>query len=278
MKFVLPFQTRRIKRRALRLQFTKRQQFVGITAVLTVGLLLTQLASLEWRYPMAALLSFCTFFLAAFGLREDLKGVEWMTLLTLPTLFTTAVSVFYFLLPARWLTRLPIAVLYGVGIYALLLTENIYNVAADRSIALLRAAHSVGFLLTIFTYFLLTSAILAVRLSPLINSVFIAVISFLLVFQSLWAVQLEEHVPTSVRKLSIVITLILSEFVWGFSFWPIKLTLIGLFLTTALYGMVSLGQQYLGDRLYKKSAAEFFGVVLSVFFLIICTAQWRGGM
>ena len=65
-----------------------------------------------------------------------------MKFLTLPTLFTAAVGLFYFLLPVRWLTRLPVVILYSIGIYALLLTENIYNVAAERTIALFRAAHS----------------------------------------------------------------------------------------------------------------------------------------
>ena len=67
--------------------------------------------------------------------------------------FTAAIALFYFLLPVRWLTRVPVAVLYAVGMYALLLTENIYNVAADRTIALLRAAQSIGYLLTLLTYF-----------------------------------------------------------------------------------------------------------------------------
>ena len=67
--------------------------------------------------------------------------------------FYGAVAFFYFLLPVRWLTRIPVVVLYAVGIYALLLTENIYNVAADRTIALLRAAHSVGYLLTLDNVF-----------------------------------------------------------------------------------------------------------------------------
>src|SRR3972149_249894 len=163
LDFLIATVKRSFKRWDRRFTLTKRQQFVAITILLTFGLVLTQLVSDELRYLFVTGLALVTFLFSAFALREDLRGVEWVTLLTLPTLFTAAVALFYFLLPVRWLTRVPVAVLFGVGIYALLLTENIYNVAAIRTIALLRAAHSVGFLLTLVTYFLLVQTALSFR-------------------------------------------------------------------------------------------------------------------
>lgn len=256
---------------------SRRQQFVIVTVLLTGFLLLTQIVSLEFRYPLVILLSIVAYGLSAFALREDLKGIEWVTLLILPTLFTTAVSMFYFLLPVRWLTRLPVAVLYGVGMYALLLTENIFNVAADRTIALLRAAHSVGFLLTLLTYFLLTQTVLAFRFSPPVNAIVIGCISFALVLSSLWSMELTAEVSRRVRYISIATSLFLINLVWVFSFLPTRATLQALFFTTSFYSSVGMGQQYLVEKLYKKNVIEFFAVAAIVFVITIIATSWRGG-
>jgi len=267
--------TRRWKRWNRTNEFTKRQQFVVITAVLTAVLMLTQLVSPDLRYPMVVVLSVVTYFSCAFGFRDDLRGAEWVTLLTLPTLFTAAVAVFYFLLPTRWLTRLPIAALYAVGMYALLLTENIYNVAAARTIALLRAAHTVGFLLTLTTYYLLVQTVLAYRLPGILNAALAATVTYPLALQNLWAVNLSDRIGKRVTDLSVMITVVVAELAWIFSLWPVRTTLFALFLTTCFYGMVGMGQQYLADRLYKRTVWEFFGVVVIVFCILLITSNWR---
>ncbi len=267
---------RRFKRWDRRIAFTKRQQFVGITIALTTGLVLTQVVPTDFRYAMVVLLSLATYISAAFGLRDDLKGIEWMTLLILPTAFTAAISLFYFLLPVRWLTRIPIAVLYAVGMYALLLTENIYNVAAERTIALLRAAHSVGFLLTLVTYFLLIQTLLSLRLNPFFNVIATGMISFFLIFQFLWAIELATNVGERLKHLSVLLAVIFSQLAWAFSFWPVSQVLQALFLTTCFYSMVGMAQQYLVERLYKKNVIEFAMVTALVFIIIFLATRWRG--
>jgi hypothetical protein len=265
---------KRWKRWDRNFSLTKRQQFVGATVVLTLILVFTQLVPSEWRYPMVIALAVCTYFISAFTLRDDLQGIEWFTLLALPTLYTASIAVFYFLLPVRWLTRVPVAALYALGMYALLLTENIYNVAAARTIALLRAAYSVGFLLTLTTYFLLVQTILAYRLYPIYNSFFIGLITFPLILQFLWSIDLEAFISVKVGELSGIITLVLFELVWIISFWPVNSTLQALFYTTCLYGLGGLGQQYLADRLYKRTVWEFFSVVSIVFCILLIATNW----
>lgn len=267
---------RAFKRWDRRLTISKRQQFVVLVAGLTVGLILTQLASLEVRYPLVMVLSLLAYGTSAFALREDLRGIEWLSLLILPTLFTAAVSLFYFLLPVRWLTRVPVAALYGLGMYALLLTENIYNVAANRTIGLLRAAHTVGFLITLVTNFLLINTVLAFRFFPLYNSLIVGILAFLLIFQALWSIELSPTVGRRVWQLSLTLSVIMSELTLVFSFWPIKTTMLALFLTTCLYSLVGMAQQYIADKLYKKTVSEFLWVSLIVFILVMLTTRWRG--
>lgn len=270
----------RIKKRVFlwsrRSWIPKRQQFVLATVALTAGLLLTQLVSLDLRYPLVFVLAVAAYGLSAFVLRDDLHTIEWLTLLALPTLFTAAVAMFYFLLPVRWLTRLPVAVLYGVGMYALLLTENIYSVAAERTIALLRAAHSVGFLLTLLTYFLLTQTVLAFRFYPVINAVLIGIVSFILVVQSLWAMELTGRVSRRVWEISTAVTLFLINVVWIFSFFPTTGTIKALLFTTFLYSSAGIAQQYLVEKLYKKTLVDFTSVAVIVFCIALIATNWRG--
>lgn len=270
--------TKRFQRWERTQPFTKRQQFVIITGLLTGVLMLTQLVSLDFRYPMVGVLAVLSYLLCAFALRDDLRGHEWFTLLILPSFFTAAVAVFYFLLPTRWLTRLPIVVLYAVGMYALLLTENIYNVAAARTIALLRAAHSVGFLLTLATFFLLSQTILAYRFSGWFTALLMGLVTYPLTIQILWATNLESQIGKSIKEITLVVSIILIELAWIFSFLPVRTTLLALFLTTVFYGLVGMGQQYLADRLYKRTVWEFFGVVAIVFVILLLTINWRSAI
>lgn len=257
---------------------TKRQQFVLVTLILCAGLMLTQIVPNDWRYVTTLGLSLVTYALSAFALREDLKGIEWLTLLLLPTFFTSAVALFYFLLPARWLTRVPVVFLYAVSMYALLLTENIYNVAADRTIALLRAAHSVGFLLTLITYFLLVQTVMAYRFPFFVNALLVGMISLFLVFQSLWSVVLDEVVSRRLSRITLAVSITLAELSWLFSFLPTRSTLTVLFLTTGFYGMVGMAQQYLVEKLYKKNVIEFFSLTAIVFVIVMLATHWRGNL
>ena len=207
---------RAIRRMKRKINLTKRQEFVIVTVVATVLLLLTQLVSVEFRYPMVIGISVVVYLLSALVLRDDLKGIEWFTLLALPTLFTAGVLLFYFLLPTRWLTRVPVVLFYSVGFYALLLTENIYNVASVRTIALLRAAHTVGFLLTLVAFFLLLQSILAFRLPMAFHILAVGLLTYGLSYQALWSVELTNAVSRRVGVLSFVLSLTLMQLSWIF--------------------------------------------------------------
>jgi len=268
--------TKRLKRWDRSFPLSKRQQFVAITALLGCGFLFVQVASVEWRYPLTATLTVATVVLTAFGLREDLRGIEWFMLLSLPTLYTMSVSLFYFLLPVRWLTRIPIALLYTVGMYALLLTENIFNVAAGRTIALLRAAHSVGFLVTLVTYFLSISVLFTLRFPIGFHMFLLSIVSFILIIQALWSVELSEKPPRRVWQISIALAAVLTELSWIFSFWPVQPTLKALFLTTCLYSSVGMAQQYVLEKLYRKTTIEFFSLAMIVLCIILLASHWRG--
>ncbi|MBI5613667.1 hypothetical protein HY947_01975 [Candidatus Gottesmanbacteria bacterium] len=269
---------REFKRWDRHVVLSKRQEFVFTTVLLTLGLILTQLVPVELRFIMVGALSIFAYCVSAIVLRDDLDGVEWFTLLVLPTLFTAGVTLFYFLLPARWITRVPVAVLYAIGMYALFLTENIYNVnsASNRAIALIRAAHSVGFILTLVSYYFILQATFAFRFPVILLTLVVGIISYILSLQALWAIELTGTISRRVYEISFSIAIILSMFAWTFSFWPVKLTQIVLLLSTVFYSTVGLGQQYLVERLYKKTATEFFIVSTIVLGIILLSTRFRG--
>lgn len=256
-------------------KFTKREKFAIVILLLDFGLIATQLVSFQSRITMVVILAISSYILSAWCLREDLGGVEWLTLLILPTMYTAAVSLFYFLLPVRWLTRLPTAIFYAIGMYALLLTENIYNVAVERSIQLIRAAHSIGLLMTLVTIFLFLSTIFALHLDALRNSILVGVLTFPLFLQSLWSAQLTQRtISSTIWLYAAVSTMIVVETTFVLSFWPLKAIVAALFLTSVVYSLIGVGQLRLLERLFAASIREFVSVTVIVFVLILMITRW----
>lgn len=261
-------------RQLRRLRLTKRQLFVIFVLLLSGGLITTQLVSLEQRLEAVAALSLAALVFTLVALREDLEGIEYLIFPILPVAFTIAVCFFYFLLPVRWLTRLPTVIIYGLIMYAILLTENIYNVASIRSIQLLRAAHSVGFLITIITAFLLFDTLFSFHLSSYANAILVLLISFTLSLQLLWSMKLEVKLTKEVASGSVVICLFLGEVAFLLSFWPINTTIFSIFLTTLFYSLAGLIRDKLIDRLFAKTIREFIGVSVITFVLALITTKW----
>src|SRR5690348_3113360 len=122
-----------MKTEKIQLGLSKRQKIVIASVILTVGLLLTQTAGVFFvRYRMVFGLSVLAALLSLWALWEGLTKVKAFILLILPFFFALGVASFYFLLPVRWLTRLPVLALFALSFYFLLLSQNVFNVAATR--------------------------------------------------------------------------------------------------------------------------------------------------
>lgn len=264
------------KRRWKKIKITKRQKFVISSILLSSGLLSIQLANVSWRYQAIFALTVLTCLLSAWSLREGLSGIKWLTILILPTLFTAGIGLFYFLLPSAWLAKLPAAVLYGLGLYALFLTENIFAVAAIRNIQLFRSANAVGFLLTLLTAFFLYDTIFSFRLSFWLNFIFFLLVSFPLLLQGLWSVNLEKRISSKIWFYSLVLSLILAEGALAFSFWPVTVSMGSLALITIMYVLLGLTQHHLSQRLFKRTINEYLTVGVVVLIVTILTTHWGG--
>ncbi len=254
---------------------TKRMKLVIAAVALSLGLLGIQSIEVDARYQAIGLLAGVAYGLSAWALFDDLKRMEWLTVLILPVLYPVAVALFYFLLPVRLLSRVMILSIFGIGMYALLLTENIFSVAAIRTIQLLRAAHAVGFLLTLLVAFFLWDTLFSFRLAPWWNALGVGITSLPLVLQGLWSVNLEEKISREVVNNSLGLSWGLMSLALMISFWPVTITIASLFLVTGLYVGLGLIQNRMSGRLFKKTVSEYLwvsGLVMGLTFLL---ARWR---
>ncbi len=252
----------------------KRQRFALQTIVLTSGLLVTQLIWEDYRFLIIGILSILSYILSIYSLKEDIQGIEWLLLFILPVLFTASVSLFYFLLPARWIIRLFVGSMFAVGIYACLLVENIYNVAAERSIQLLRAAQSIGLMITLIVIFFSSTLVLSTRSTSLVNMSVLIPLVCLLSLQSIWSVNLVERLSSQMVLYSIVIALVIGELVFALSFWPIQIATAALLVTASYYTLVGIVQLYFMGRLFKNTIKEYIIAASFTFFIVYISTHW----
>ena len=255
---------------------SKRQKFVLVSVVLSIFMFIVAVSDFYDQNILVLILGLISFFLCFWSLRESLLTKAAYLSLILPVSFTLGVGFFYFLLPEQWLIRLPIITLYGVGVYALLLTANIYTVASIRTIALARAAQAVGYVLTLFTLFLLYDTILSFRLYPWSNAILVVLVSLPLYLQGIWSSEVSETVPRKYIYYSIILSLVVGEITLGLSLWPVTVTVGSLFLTTMGYILLGISQQELTGRLFRQTIWEYLAVGGAVFITMFLTTRWGG--
>lgn len=257
-------------------EITKRQKFILMSFFLTVLLVTTQTVPESLRYPVIGILTAATIFLSIFSLWGELSGVKYFLLLLLPVYFVAGASLFYFLLPVRWLTRLPFAFLFGVSVYLLMLTSNIYNVAAIRTIALLRAANAVGLLFSLVSTFFLTNVLFSLHLPFYLVVLGVAAITGPLYLVGLWSYELEDFISRRVSVYTLVFTIVSAQIALVLSFWPIVPINGALALSTVMYALLGLSQIHFDDKLTRRVVYEHLGVALVVFIIIVISTRWGG--
>jgi hypothetical protein len=255
---------------------TKRRKLVLESIFLSFGFLATQLVDISCRYWAILGLGLITYPLTALILKTDLKKIGWLVVLPPSVLYVVFASMFYFLLPQNLIIRIIITVFFWIGIYAVLLTQNIYSVASSfQTIQLLRAAQAVGFLMTLVTAFFGFNTLFSFRASVLINGTGVFLISFPLVISSLWTILLEERLSSSLISYSIIISLLTAQIGFIINFWPLTITTASLFLVSFLYVVLGISQNFFGGRLFKNTFKEYLQIGVIIFIITYFLASWR---
>ena len=255
---------------------TKRKKFVFTSVLLTLGFLVVQFLEDQHRLLGISLLSLLSILLFVWSLREGLGKNTTLLSLILPPMFTVGVGLFWFLLPTVIYTRVPVLVFYAIGIYAICLTNNIFTVAAIRTIALARAAKSVGFVLTLITSFLIFDAIFSVRTDIVTHILLIVFVSFLLFFQGFWESDLNKSFSRQVFTQSLVSSLLVGQIAALLYFWPVTVVVGSVFLTASVYIFLGLGQAYIEGRLFKDTVKDYIILGVLVFVAMLFVTHWGG--
>ncbi len=274
---------------------SKRTKFIIVSVILAFSLWLTTLASVDYRFSLYLAVSALAYILSVWVLFDDLKGFEWITLMVLPTMFTLGSGLFSNFLPTivprmfgqafqlessillAGIFRIAYFALFAVGMYGVLLIENIFSVASIRTIQLFRAAKSVNFILTLVSSLFFYTVALSFKLPFwwVMSMVFVS--SFILCFPSLWAVDLKSDLIKAATRYSLAVSWIAALSSMALSFWPVKPFMGGLMLTALMYGLLGIMEQRLSSRVYMESLVEY-GVTVAIIMTIgFLTTSWVGG-
>lgn len=255
---------------------TKRRKFLITSLFLALGFAGINFLDNQYRFIAIGVLTLLTLVLFVWSLWEGLGRDATLLTLVLPTTFTLGVGLFWFLLPSSIYARIPVILLYGFGIYALCLTANIFTVSATRTIALVRAAKGVGFVLTLLTLFLVYDAILSIKAPIWLTSSLIFVSSIGLFMQGLWMSILDTAISKQLFSYALLFSLGVGEISLLLYFWPVTVVVGSLFLTIAVYVLLGLGQASLEGRLFKATLREYLTVGLVVFLAMFFATRWGG--
>ncbi len=252
---------------------SKRQRLIVSVILLSLGLFITEYFLGKSALYIIIGLSIITDILLFLSLKEDLKDNFWPQIFILPFFYSLAFGLFYFLVPARLLTRIAMTSLYALGLYSLFLSQNIFIVSAVRTIALLSSARTVVFTLTLLSYFFLANVIFTFHINVVLTLLLIFGFSFPLVLNSIWIYSLERKLFANALWV-FSLALCLFEVVILLWFWPSSPTVIALFLTGLFYSIVGLSQAWFEKRLFKSVIVEYVWVALVVFIVLVLFTTW----
>ncbi|MDO8570128.1 MAG: hypothetical protein Q7R97_00900 [Candidatus Daviesbacteria bacterium] len=258
-----------------KLNLNKREKIIITSIILSIGLLSTQLVPFYLTYRFILGLTVLAYILSYWALAEGMDKLKAVVLLILPTLFTLAIASYYFILPVRWLTRLPVTFLFGITFYFLLLSQNIFNVASSRTIPLYRVASTTILILTLITAFSLFNVMFTLHMLFIFNGLGIFLISFPLILQVIWSIEMEK-LNSLVLVYTTILALLVAEFGIIFSFWPISPLMSSVVLSTTLYIVLGISTHTFRERLNRGVVWEYLGWGILIFLIAFFFTSWKG--
>lgn len=247
---------------------SKRQKFILTVVSLSLLLFLAEYLLGKSGLYIAFFLSFLTVILFFLSVRKDLKNNFSPQIFIIPFFYSLSFGLFYFLVPARFLTRITMTSLYALGLYSLLLSLNIFVVSSVRTIALLSSGRTVSFVITLLSYFFLANVVFSMHLNVFSTLALAFSFSFPLILYSLWTYSLDSKFFSHVLWVA-CLSFCLIEVALVLWFWSILPTIIALFLTGFFYIIVGLSQVWLEKKLFKNVMWEYIWVGVLVFLVFI---------
>lgn len=258
----------------MRFVLSKRQKFGIGVVVSSIGIFIAHSAFNTFGAVVAVFLGVLSDAFLYWAIRSDLKGKKLFQPFILPFLYSLSFGLFSFLTPALFRTRIILTILYAVGLYSVLLGENIFTIAYFKSIALLQSARIVSLITSLITYFFLLSAILSLHLNFIFLIVPVIVFTSLLSLHAVWTYTLDKSNMNNLLWI-MVITLCCTELMSLMWFWPTSPVVTALFITSVWYILTGLTHVWLDKRLFRNVVWEYVWVIVIAFLMLIALTRWR---
>ncbi len=257
---------------------SKRRQFVIATLVITISYFLVNLVPFFWRYQAIFGLALFVFFYLYLLFSQLTKNRQKIIVATfLPVSFVTGISLFHFLFSQGWLWQALLLSVFFLGVYTLLLVENVFLVSSEfKTVPLYRAASTVGLLLMLTSAFLLFNVILSFRLPSWANGLAVFGVTALLLNHFFWSLTLSLPFEKDNLSLVLVLSFVISEISIALSFWPVGVNKGSLYIVSLFYVFGGLAQAQVRQRLFKKTIWEFIWIGLGTFLALFLVTNWGG--
>lgn len=257
------------------LGLSKRERFILSILALSLGLFISEHLLGKSGIYVVFSLAVLTDILLFGALYQDLKDNFFWQIFILPFFFSLAFGLFFFLVPARYLTRIFTTTLYGIGLYSLFLSENIFTVSSIRTIALLSSARTVSFIMTLLSFFFLSNVLFSLHLNFFFYIFFLVLYTFPLVLHSIWSHSFEKKLSINIQWTSILSLMILevASVLW---LWPSTPSVLAIFLTGVFYTIIGISQVWFDKRLFKNVMWEYIWVSAVIFITLLVFTSWTG--
>jgi len=252
----------------------KRIRFVISTVGLTVLLLISTFFFFDKASFFIPLLIVASYGASFFSLYEGIEKIEWYTLFIMPVLVSVAMYLFYFLFPIRWLTRIPFILIYGISMYAVLLSSNIFNVGVEKNLQLYRAGFSVNYFIQTMTFFLLGNVLASFHWGFLANTLVFSLLSGAMSLQLYWSIRLDTHLRKEVLNHAWLTALLVGEGSLLLSFLPLQESIFALVVAVLYYCIAGLTHLHLDERLFKHSVTEYSTILIVILLILFLSLKW----
>ncbi len=266
-KYLLIFEKKIIK-------IEKRTRLVFSVLILSLLMLFSTFFYFDKVLFFLPLLIFFSFILSYLAILEKVKKINLFGLFFIPIVLTSFFYLSYFLLPSRWLTRLPFIIFYAISYYGVLLSSNIFNIGVEKSLQLYRAAFSVNYFYINLISFLGYSILFSFKQIFFINGLGVGIISYFLSLQLYWSIKLKKNLEFQEIKNAFLTSLIMLELGVLVSFVPLKNLVAALFLTASFYTISGLIYHFLDEKLFKETIREYIFVFLFVLIVVLLSLNW----
>jgi hypothetical protein len=260
-------------KKSIVISIDKRQKFVIGVVLLSFGLFLSEFQFSRSGLFISFIISIFSVLFLLWAIYRDIKDNFSISLFILPFFYSLAFGLFYFLVPVSVLSRVVLTSLYAFGMYSLFLSQNIFAVAAIRTIALLSGARIVSFVITLLSFFFLTNIVFTLHANIFLTIGLIFIFTYPLIYQSVWTYNLQKtEYPVVLWVLALSLCIIeAAALLW---FWPTSPTVIALFLTGFFYTMTGLTHVWFEKRLFRGVLWEYLWVGVVVFFVLLLFSSW----